>query len=63
MPNYKYTAKNRNSETLNGILESKSQAEAEELLHQKGLIIVSLKQTSARAAKRKCPTGSPLMIW
>ena len=60
MPNYKYTAKNRNSETLNGILESKSQAEAEELLHQKGLIIVSLKQTSARAAKEKFSNRVPL---
>lgn len=50
---YRYVAKDKESaRTLSGTLEAQSQKEAEEILHQKNLIIVSLKQTKAQAAKK-----------
>lgn len=42
MAAYKYIAKNKDAQTLSGILEAKTQAEAEGCLRSKGLIIISL---------------------
>ena len=52
MPVYKYSAKNKNSESVEGTLEAGSQAEAENILHSKGLMIVSLKNIPDRQLKK-----------
>ncbi len=49
---YKYSAKNKNSESVEGTLEAGSQAEAENILHSKGLMIVSLKNIPDRQLKK-----------
>ena len=49
---YKYNAKNKNSESVEGTLEAGSQAEAENILHSKGLMIVSLKNIPDRQLKK-----------
>ncbi|MEK6568280.1 MAG: type II secretion system F family protein, partial [Candidatus Omnitrophota bacterium] len=49
---YKYNAKNKNSESVEGTLESGSQAEAENILHSKGLMIVSLKNIPDRQLRK-----------
>lgn len=49
---YKYSSKNKNSESVEGTLEAGSQAEAENVLHSKGLMIVSLKNIPDRQLKK-----------
>lgn len=49
---YQYTAKNSNAQSVNGTLEAESQAEAENILHSKGLMIVSLKNIPDRLIKK-----------
>src|SRR3989338_50876 len=50
---YRYVAKDKESaKTLSGTLEAQSQKEAEEVLHQKNLIIVSLKQGKVKTGKK-----------
>lgn len=44
---YRYIAKNQEAQTLRGIFEAQSQKEAENILHKKGLTIVSLKLTGS----------------
>jgi type IV pilus assembly protein PilC len=52
MGNYQYDTKDEKGATVSGIIEANSEAEAAEILHQKGLIVLSVKQTKARAAKK-----------
>lgn len=42
MNTYKYTAKDKNGHTIIGILDSLSEAETAQILHQKGLVIISV---------------------
>jgi len=51
MNTYKYTAKDKNSHTVIGILESVSEAEVMGILHQKGLVIISVEQIKKRTFK------------
>ncbi len=51
MNTYKYTAKDKNSHTVIGILESASEAEVMGILHQKGLVIISVEQIKKRTFK------------
>ena len=60
MPIYKYLAKDKSANTLSGALETGSQADAEGILHKKGLIIISLKQASANLSPKKLSGKIPL---
>lgn len=50
MNTYKYSAKDRQGQTVSGILEAASEAEAAELLHKKELIVVSVEQAKDKVA-------------
>ena len=52
MPTYRYIAKNKDAQTISGSLEALAQKDAESILHQKGLIIVSLKHTMQPLGKK-----------
>jgi len=53
MNTYKYTAKDKNSHTITGFLESASETEVADILHRKGLIVVSVEQVKNKALKAK----------
>src|SRR4030042_877667 len=55
MGNYQYIAKDKNGHTVTGSLESASETEAAGLLHQKELVVVSVK--AARKAIFKSQAG------
>jgi type IV pilus assembly protein PilC len=48
MPNFKYAAKETNGKTVNGFLEAPDRAQAIDSLRKKGLIIVSVAESSPR---------------
>lgn len=39
---YRYTAKDKSGQTVNGILEANSEAEVASILHEKELVVVSI---------------------
>ena len=49
MPNFKYAAKESNGKAINGFFEAPDRAQAIDLLRKKGLIIVSITESSAKA--------------
>lgn len=51
MSTYKYTAKNKNGQTVVGFLEGATDAEVAETLHQRELIVVTIEQVKQKAAK------------
>jgi len=53
MATYQYTAKDKNGQSVVGVLDGATEAEVAEVLHKKELIIVSIKQTKAKPAKLK----------
>ncbi len=53
MAQYRYIAKTKDAQTISGILEASTQYDAEQILHQKSLIIVSLKQSQQVMSKKK----------
>lgn len=53
MDHYRYVAKTKDAQTINGVVEAASQKDAEFILHQKNLIIVSLKQSQQVSGKKK----------
>lgn len=60
MGNYKYSAKDKSGQTFNGIIEGSTQAEVENALHKKGLIIVSLKETLFHSKNKGMSKRVPL---
>lgn len=50
---YKYIAKNKDAQTVSGMLEAKTQGEAEVILRGKNLIIISLTQSQAKGLLKK----------
>ncbi len=59
MPNYQYTAKNKSSETVTGMVEAVDEAEVLQLLHKQGLAIISVKVTKKAAS---VPKGSKTKV-
>jgi len=53
MNTYKYTAKDKNSHTVIGILESASETEVTGILHQKGLVVISVEQIKRKTFKTR----------
>ena len=53
MSTYEYSAKNKHGQTVKGILDAKSEADAAELLHNKELIIISVRESKGRAGVRQ----------
>lgn len=53
MDHYRYVAKTKDAQTINGVVEAASQKDAEVILHQKNLIIVSLKESQQVSGKKK----------
>jgi len=51
MNTYKYTAKDKNSHTAIGILEGTSETEIADILHQKGLVVVSVEPVKNKIFK------------
>ncbi len=49
---FQYIAKDRNGQTVNGMLEGDSEGEVAETLHKKELIVVSIESTKERAANK-----------
>lgn len=50
---YRYIVKTKEAQTVSGVVEAQSQKDAEAILHQKNLIIVSLKQSTQPLGKRR----------
>jgi type IV pilus assembly protein PilC len=48
MATYQYVAKERSGQTVTGILESGTESEAAELLHNKSLIVISIRQSKKK---------------
>jgi type IV pilus assembly protein PilC len=48
MATYQYVAKERSGQTVSGILEAGTESEAAELLHNKSLIVISIKQSKKK---------------
>lgn len=53
MKAYKYVAKEKNGQTVSAILEATSEAEVAEILHKKGLIVLTMQEVKSGLAKRK----------
>lgn len=53
MSTYQYSAKDKNGHTVMAILEAASESEVATVLHNKDLVIVSIKQIKKRVFKRK----------
>ena len=53
MNTYKYTAKDANGHTVNGILDSNSEAEVADVLHSKELVILNIEQIKSGALGRR----------
>jgi type IV pilus assembly protein PilC len=51
MGTFKYTAKDQNGRTISGMLEASSESEMADVLHKKGLLIVSIDEAAAKAVK------------
>lgn len=51
MPNYKYAAKDKTGKTVSGFLEAATQADLIDLLRKKNLVIVSVSEAKAKAAR------------
>lgn len=51
MRTYQYTAKDRNGQAVNGILDGESDSEIAEILHKKDLIVFSIKEANSKAVK------------
>lgn len=50
---YQYIAKDKSGHTATGILDALSESEAAEILHKKGLVVVSVKQAKKKTIKQK----------
>ncbi len=48
MATYQYVAKEKNGQTITGMLESGTESEAAELLHNKSLIVISIKHAKSK---------------
>lgn len=59
MNNYKYIAKDKNSHTVIGTLESASETEVAQILHKKGLVVLSVEQTRKKASR---PSGKRIKL-
>lgn len=53
MNNYQYSAKDKNGYSVSGFLEANSEAEVAQMLHEKELIVVYVKQVAKKTAKSK----------
>jgi type IV pilus assembly protein PilC len=53
MISYQYTAKDKNGQTVFGIIEGVSESEVAEALHKKDLIIVSVEEAKTKASKAR----------
>ncbi|MDD5730988.1 MAG: type II secretion system F family protein [Candidatus Omnitrophica bacterium] len=53
MPTFQYSAKDKNGMTVTGSMDAPSEAEAANLLHNKELVVVSLKEAKKRVIKTK----------
>ncbi|MDD4939737.1 MAG: type II secretion system F family protein [Candidatus Omnitrophica bacterium] len=51
MNNYQYTAKDNTGRSVSGMLEGASEAEIADILHQKGLVVVSVQAVQKKASK------------
>jgi type IV pilus assembly protein PilC len=58
MNTYKYTGKDKSGQTVTGLLDTNSEAEAAEILHKKELIVLSIVPATKKAAKVAVTTGS-----
>lgn len=54
---YKYVAKSKEAQTLSGVLEAKTQSEAEDILRSKNLVIISLRETQGKGLLKKKLAG------
>lgn len=52
MNTYQYTAKDKNGNTLTGLLDGASESEVAGALHKRDLVVVSIEQAKAKAAKK-----------
>jgi type IV pilus assembly protein PilC len=53
MNSFQYSAKDKNGQTLNGILEASAEGEVAELLHKKELIVISIQPVKQKSVKSK----------
>lgn len=53
MNTYKYTAKDKNSHTVSGFLDSNSENEVAEVLHKKELVVLAVEQVKKKRLKSK----------
>ena len=53
MAMYRYIVKTKDAQTISGVVEAQSQKDAEVILHQKNLIIVSLTQSAQPLGKKR----------
>ncbi|MFH0791449.1 MAG: type II secretion system F family protein [Candidatus Omnitrophota bacterium] len=53
MPAYTYTAKNKNGNSVDGILDAKSDMEVSEILHKQDLTVISIKLSKNKFIKTK----------
>jgi len=60
MAQFQYTAKDKNSRTVIGIMEASSEAEVANLLHQKELVVISVAPAKQKAAKVR--TGKKIKL-
>ena len=50
MPTYKYIAKDRNAQTITGMVEATNETEVVQLLHKKDLAVVSVESVKINQA-------------
>jgi type IV pilus assembly protein PilC len=53
LDSYKYTAKDKKGQTINGIIQAASDAEVADILHNKELVVVSIEVTKVAPGKQK----------
>jgi len=53
MPTYQYTAKNKNAQTITGVIEAANENEIVQLLHKKELTVVSIKSVKKKLVSKR----------
>ncbi|MBU0549096.1 MAG: type II secretion system F family protein [Candidatus Omnitrophica bacterium] len=53
MPNFEYSAKDKSGQTISGESEATNENEVVQLLHMKGLVVVSIKATKKKSSSKK----------
>jgi len=53
MPNFQYTAKNKNAQTITGVIEAANENEIVQLLHKKELTVVSIKSVKKKLVSKR----------